>query len=281
MSETLVIVTSDHASAITYSGFATSPNNSVLGMDKFLSDVDKKSYQLLMYASGPGNENYNETLARIDPQNAYHKATIPQIWGNHDATDVPLYAKGPMANVLFSGSMDQTYIAHAIAFALCLFQYESRCESFRTKPTRHHSKIHELRHELYKSRQYDNLMQDYITSTTPTSTSSTTAAPEETSDLSNEIGDDYFETSTEIENDTYEIFSVSAIYSSNSSNSTTVSVLSGDTELTTDHNLSAHFDATVFLSDVEKSSAITHFMKFEQMYYLLLFLYVNLFLFTR
>jgi Alkaline phosphatase len=129
MSETLIIVTSDHSSALTYAGFATPKNYSILGMDKFTSDVNKKPYQLLMYASGPGYQHFNESLARADPKNSYHKATIPMVWGNHDATDVPLYADGSLANVLFGGSIDQSYVAHAIAFAMCLFQYEKRCEN--------------------------------------------------------------------------------------------------------------------------------------------------------
>jgi hypothetical protein len=129
MKETLIIVTSDHSSAITYSGFATPKSYSILGMDKFLSDVDKKAYQLLMYASGPGYQHFNETLTKQDPKNSYHKATIPMVWGNHDATDVPLYAEGPLSNILFSGTLDQSYVAHAIAFAMCLFQYENRCEN--------------------------------------------------------------------------------------------------------------------------------------------------------
>jgi len=128
MSETLVIVTSDHSSAITYSGFATPKNFSILGMDKFLSDVDKQPYQLLMYASGPGNRHYNESLARHDIKNSYHKATIPMVWGNHDATDVPLFADGLLSISLFAGTVDQSYVAHAIAFALCIFQYDWRCE---------------------------------------------------------------------------------------------------------------------------------------------------------
>ncbi|XP_070494076.1 alkaline phosphatase-like [Chironomus tepperi] len=129
LANSLVIVTSDHASAMSYSGFATPKNLTVLGMDKYVSNVDGKPYQLLTYSSGLGYQNYNETAAIHDYRNSYHKATIASTWANHAADDVPVYAIGQMANLLFSGTFDQTYIAHVVAYAMCIFQYESRCHN--------------------------------------------------------------------------------------------------------------------------------------------------------
>lgn len=126
-SDSMVIVTADHASSVVYSGFATPKHVSILGMDKFVSNVDKKPYQLLMYSSGLGHDAYNETSALKDHRNSYHKATIPSTWANHAGDDVPLYAFGSLSNILFGGSMDQTYVPHAIAFAMCLFDYQDRC----------------------------------------------------------------------------------------------------------------------------------------------------------
>lgn len=126
--ETLVVVTADHASSMVYSGFATPKNYSVLGFDKYVSNIDGKAYQLLTYASGIGYSNYSESASLHDHKNSLHKATIPSSWANHAATDVPLYAIGPMANLLFTGTFDQTYLSHAIAFSMCLFQYSSRCD---------------------------------------------------------------------------------------------------------------------------------------------------------
>lgn len=127
LSDSLVIVTADHASAMVYSGYATPKDYSVLGMDKYLSNVDKSSYQLLTYSSGLGHENFNETVAKLDYQNSYHKATIASTWANHGGDDVPLYATGALANILFGGSMDQSYVPHAISFAMCLGGYQRRC----------------------------------------------------------------------------------------------------------------------------------------------------------
>lgn len=156
LSNSLIIVTSDHASAMSYSGFATPKNLSVLGMDKYVSNIDGKPYQLLTYSSGLGYQNYNETAAIHDYRNSYHKATIASTWANHAADDVPIYAIGQMSNLLFSGTFDQTYLAHAVAYAMCIFQYESRCHSsmYVKRPKPVHDKgprgIEALKQELGK-----------------------------------------------------------------------------------------------------------------------------------
>lgn len=163
LSESLIIVTADHASSMVYSGFATPKDHSILGMDKFVSNIDKKPYQLLLYSSGLGFDSYNETAAVSDHRNAYHKATIPSTWANHAGTDVPLYAIGSLANLLFSGTLDQTYIPHAIAFSMCLFEYQDRCQNrmFAQKPVmvsreRTPSKIHQLNNLLRQKNQKEN-----------------------------------------------------------------------------------------------------------------------------
>lgn len=113
-----------------YSGFATPKDLSVLGMDKYVSNVDKKPYQLLLYSSGLGFDSYNETAAEIDHRDAFHKAAIPATWANHGGSDVPLYAIGTLSGLLFSGTVDQTYVSHAIAFAMCIFRYQMRCMTY-------------------------------------------------------------------------------------------------------------------------------------------------------
>lgn len=150
-------MTADHASGIVFSGFATPKNHSILGLDKYLSNISKKPYQLLTYSSGMGYDNYNETLAGTEQRNAFHKATIPSTWANHAGDDVPLYATGPLANILFSGSFDQTYVPHAIAFAMCLFEYQERCQDlieenkFPPHRIRKTNKIQLLREKLQSS----------------------------------------------------------------------------------------------------------------------------------
>lgn len=120
---------------------------------------------MLTYSSGLGHIKYNETAAMRDQRNSYHKATISSTWSNHDGTDVPLYSIGPLANILFSGSLDQTYIPHAIAFAMCLFDYQDRCYSqtierkIPLKINKFHLLKRKLQKELFKDplKELDNL----------------------------------------------------------------------------------------------------------------------------
>jgi hypothetical protein len=136
---------------MTYSGFATPLNQSVLGMDRFVSNVDNKPYQLLTYSSGLGYNNYNESIAKTEAKNSHHKATIASTWANHAANDVPLFAIGPLSNHLFSGTYDQTYLSHAVAYAMCLFKYKSRCHHTNsTIIPKKLSGIEALRQELLK-----------------------------------------------------------------------------------------------------------------------------------
>jgi len=107
-----------------YSGFSTPKDSPILGVDKFVSNIDKKPYQLLTYSSGLG---YNFSDFTLDPKNSYHKSAVPSTWANHGGDDVPLYAIGSLASVLFGGTIDQTFVPHAIAFAMCLFKYKNRC----------------------------------------------------------------------------------------------------------------------------------------------------------
>lgn len=149
-----------------YSGFAVPKNYSVLGMDKYVSNVDGKPYQLLTYSSGIGHSNYSEENSLRDPKNAIHKAAIPASWANHASSDVPLYAIGPMANLLFSGTFDQTYVPHAIAYAMCLFQYSDRCDEAyvqRSKPMNEKKSggIEELRKVVSKeSKKFQHSVED-------------------------------------------------------------------------------------------------------------------------
>lgn len=52
---------------------------------------------------------------------------MPRTWATHGGEDVPIFAVGPLATVLFSGSVDQSYIPHAISYAACLDHHASRC----------------------------------------------------------------------------------------------------------------------------------------------------------
>lgn len=57
----------------------------------------------------------------------FQTAGVPRTWATHGGEDVPVFAIGPLANILFSGSIDQSYIPHAIAYAACMGRHASRC----------------------------------------------------------------------------------------------------------------------------------------------------------
>ncbi|KAG8281262.1 hypothetical protein J6590_062875 [Homalodisca vitripennis] len=102
--------------------------------DSRLSDVDGLPYSTLLYSNGPGYANPRAVPGNGsgDTQNAVHSSAVPRQWATHGGEDVPIYAQGPMALQLFSGTVEQSYVPHAIAYAACIGPYTARC-------TGHHS----------------------------------------------------------------------------------------------------------------------------------------------
>ncbi|XP_022124889.2 alkaline phosphatase-like [Pieris rapae] len=137
--ETLIVVTADHGHVMTFGGQATPRGHPILGSDTVPSDIDGLKYTTLLYGTGPGHSEpralpFNGTLPMsVD---AVHAAAVPRQWSTHGGEDVPIYALGPMATVLFTGVVEQSYIPHAIAYAACLAHHAHRCvDSFNyTKP---------------------------------------------------------------------------------------------------------------------------------------------------
>lgn len=58
-----------------------------------------------------------------------HGAAVPRQWATHGGEDVPVYSQGPLAGALLGGSMDQTYLPHAIAYIACFVDFAERCRS--------------------------------------------------------------------------------------------------------------------------------------------------------
>ncbi|XP_023712942.1 alkaline phosphatase [Cryptotermes secundus] len=132
LADTLLVLTADHSHVMTLGGLATPRGNPILGIDSKTSDVDGLPYSTLLYGNGPGfsqprpvpsNSSSSETAGR----NSVHGSAVPRQWATHGGEDVPIYAQGPLASQLFSGSFDQSYIPHAIAYAACLGEHSQRC----------------------------------------------------------------------------------------------------------------------------------------------------------
>ncbi|KAF0314166.1 Alkaline phosphatase, tissue-nonspecific isozyme [Amphibalanus amphitrite] len=45
----------------------------------------------------------------------------------HAGEDVPVYATGPRSH-LFTGTFEQSYVAHAISYAACIGHYRNHCQ---------------------------------------------------------------------------------------------------------------------------------------------------------
>lgn len=84
-----------------------------------LSHLSKTTLTLSQhYASGTHTHSYDITYA--------NSCQFPR-YETHGGEDVPVYAIGPGSH-LFTGTVEQTYIAHAIAHAACIADDNSHCE---------------------------------------------------------------------------------------------------------------------------------------------------------
>ncbi|XP_024893743.1 alkaline phosphatase-like isoform X1 [Temnothorax curvispinosus] len=126
LTETLLVVTADHSHVLTLGGLATHRGNPIFGSDSKVSDVDGQPYTTLLYSNGPGY-THPRNILREAGKDSIQTAGVPRAWATHGGEDVPVFAVGPLASALFSGSVDQSYIPHAIAYAACLAHHASRC----------------------------------------------------------------------------------------------------------------------------------------------------------
>ena len=123
MSDTLIVVSSDHSHAFTFNGYPER-NQNVLGIAE-LSDEDGKPYETLSYANGPGYPTTfgGVNMERLDiseqdfknPARRY-SATVPLSSETHAAEDVGVFASGPWSH-LFTGSYGQHSIPVMMAYA--------------------------------------------------------------------------------------------------------------------------------------------------------------------
>ncbi len=88
-----------------------------------------------MYASGPGALPYKTrinltelSVANLTDKDTRQQALIANGWAFHGGDDVGVYVKGPFY-WLFHSTVDNTYIAHAMKYAMCAepFQNEPHC----------------------------------------------------------------------------------------------------------------------------------------------------------
>lgn len=104
------------------------------GVDVKPSDVDGLPYSTLLYGNGPGHSAEHRLVPMLnatdaETHNRLHGAAVPRQWATHGGEDVPVYAAGPpgITQALFSGTFDQSFVPHAIAYVACLAEHAERC----------------------------------------------------------------------------------------------------------------------------------------------------------
>jgi len=108
------------------------------GADVKPSDVDGLPYSTLLYGNGPGHSAEHRVVPMVnatdaETRNRLHSAAVPRQWATHGGEDVAVYAVGPpgVTQALFSGTFDQSYVPHAIAYVACLAEHAERCRTQR------------------------------------------------------------------------------------------------------------------------------------------------------
>ncbi|XP_057181990.1 intestinal-type alkaline phosphatase [Triplophysa rosa] len=123
--DTMTVVTADHSHVFSFGGYSYR-GNSVLGTS-YSKAEDGKRFTTTYYGNGPGYQivngtrpDMNDTISGND--NYLQQAAVPLDSETHGSEDVAIFAKGPMAH-LFHGVQEQSYIAHAMAYAACIEPY--------------------------------------------------------------------------------------------------------------------------------------------------------------
>ncbi len=132
--DTLIIVTADHAQALTISGYPTR-GNPILGKviendehgrpkGEFAKDLNGLPFTTLTFINGPGYRGGGRPdLTDVDTTRIDYlqEALVPRNSGSHSGEDVAIYARGSGA-YLFDGVVEQNYIFHVMDEALRLRQ---------------------------------------------------------------------------------------------------------------------------------------------------------------
>jgi hypothetical protein len=83
-------------------------------MNKLVSEIIVKIWQklILFYSSFKEDPSYKQ------------EAAVVLGFETHGGEDVPIYSSGPMS-FLFAGTVEQSYIAHAMAYSACIGAYDT------------------------------------------------------------------------------------------------------------------------------------------------------------
>ncbi|KAL6454948.1 hypothetical protein MHYP_G00366120 [Metynnis hypsauchen] len=123
--DTMSVVTADHSHVFSF-GSSSPRGNPVLGLSTKIGS-DSKHFTTALYGNGPGFAIVDGTRPDINftitSETDYkQQSAVPLSSETHGSEDVAIFAKGPMSH-LFHGVQEQSYIAHAMAYAGCIDPY--------------------------------------------------------------------------------------------------------------------------------------------------------------
>ncbi|RWS15307.1 Alkaline phosphatase: tissue-nonspecific isozyme-like protein, partial [Dinothrombium tinctorium] len=125
---TLIVVTADHSHTLTINGYPKR-GQSIFG---YFSEKENDSfpYTVLMYTNGPGFKDQRSNPLKVNTSALRYRqhAAVYVDEAAHAGEDVAVYSQGPMAH-LFHGLKEQSYVAHVMAYASCIWIYsnETHC----------------------------------------------------------------------------------------------------------------------------------------------------------
>ncbi|KAK5641178.1 hypothetical protein RI129_009725 [Pyrocoelia pectoralis] len=130
-SNTLIVVTSDHAHTMTLNGYPDRGNN-ILGLGG--KGSDNIPYTTLSYANGPGATANRADLPNQDFRevNFKYPSYVPLPSETHGGEDVGIFARGPWAHLLV-GVTEQNVIAHVLKYASCVGPENEQCLAISLK----------------------------------------------------------------------------------------------------------------------------------------------------
>jgi len=137
-SDTLIVVTADHSHAFNINGYPER-GNPITGLSGLVGD-NGYNQTTLTYSSGPGfmrninNQStdpyfpwHDSSKLDIHDKNFRQAAINPMEAAAHGGEDVAVYAKGPMAHMVY-GVHEQNYVAHVMGHAACIGPYSNDCD---------------------------------------------------------------------------------------------------------------------------------------------------------
>ncbi|XP_068633102.1 membrane-bound alkaline phosphatase-like [Battus philenor] len=137
-SDTLIVVSSDHAHTMTVAGYP-SRGNDILGIVDTAKGFDGKPYTTISYANGKATSIGSDGRVDVTLQDEFQKGVleysypslVPLDSETHGGEDVAVFALGPWQH-LFTSSYEQNVIPHLMAYAMCLTEEKhENCERHR------------------------------------------------------------------------------------------------------------------------------------------------------